>query len=160
MPHSHPFPRLALLGLATLLPAFAATAQVTRQADGITLRLPQAYDQALRTVRLQVVGDKIIHVQASPLDTLSTAKSLMVVPQKAPPKWQYKEKKGVGYLSTDALTAAVTLATGAVSFEDAAGHPVLQERAGGGKIFTPTVADGQPFYQIKQVFQSPADEGL
>jgi alpha-D-xyloside xylohydrolase len=160
MPHPHPLHRLTLLGLASLLPVLAASAQVTRQADGITLRLPQANEQAPRTMRLQVVGDKIIHVQASPLDTLSTAKSLMVVPQKAPPKWQYREKKGVGYLSTDALTAAITLATGAVSFEDAAGHPVLQERTGGGKIFTPTVADGQPFYQVKQVFQSPTDEGL
>jgi alpha-D-xyloside xylohydrolase len=163
MPHPHPLHRLTLLGLASLLPALVASAQqasVVKQADGVLIHLPTPGTDAVRTVRLQVVADKIIHVQASPLDTVSTQKSLMVVPQAAPGKWQYKEKKGVGYLSTGALTATISLTTGAVSFQDAAGKVVLQERPTGGKLFVPTVADGQLLYQVQQVFESPVTEGL
>ncbi|RZK92380.1 MAG: DUF4968 domain-containing protein, partial [Hymenobacter sp.] len=121
MPTSYLFHRLSLLGLAGLLPVFAATAQqparVERQANGVLIHLPQLNEQAPRTLRLQVVSDKIIHVQASALDTVSTVASLMVVPQTKPVgTWQFKEKKGVGTLTTPALTATVSLTTGELSF--------------------------------------------
>ncbi|GAC1381293.1 MAG: glycoside hydrolase family 31 protein [Hymenobacter sp.] len=112
-------------------------------------------------MRLQVVSNNIIHVQASPLDSVSSQKSLMVVPQTgAPVKWQYREKKGRGILSTDELTAMVSLTTGEIRFMNAKGQLILQERKKGGKFFTPTVAGGQRLYQIQQVFESPIDEGL
>lgn len=154
-------PTLFLLSLATL-PATAQPApRLEKTADGVVLHLVPRNDQETRTVRLTVVSDHIIHVEASPLDTLSTTKSLMVVPQtKTVSRWNYREKKGVGTLTTPALTATIALATGAVSFADAQGRPILQERAGGGKVFRPTVADGQPLYEVTQVFESPADEGL
>ncbi|SFQ64736.1 TIM-barrel domain-containing protein [Hymenobacter arizonensis] len=158
---SHP---VALLALASLLPALQATAQkaqVLKQADGIVIHLPQVTPDATRTLRLQVVSSKILHVQASPLDTVSSQPSLMVVPQTgAPVKWQYREKKGQGLLSTDDLTATVSLTTGEIRFADAKGQPILLERKNGGKTFAPTTADGQRLYQIEQVFESPLDEGL
>ena len=149
--------------VGSLLPAvvLAQQATVEKRADGIVLHLPAPHDQATRTVRLQVVSDRIVHVQASPLDTVSTGQSLMVVPQTGPPPmWRYREKKGKAILTTSALTTTVSLRTGEIQFADAQGHPVLQERPNGGKIFTPVVADGQPLYQVEQVFESPADEGL
>jgi len=159
-----PAHRLALLGFASLLSTFGASSQkarVDKQADGVTIHLPQAHQDATRALRLQVVSDKIIHVQASPLDSVSAQKSLMVVPQTGVPgKWQYREKKGQGILSTGDLTATVSLTTGEIRFADAKGQPILQERQNGGKIFVPVVANGQRLYQIQQVFASPADEGL
>ena len=156
--------RFALLAFASLLPAFKVSAQkakVDKQADGVVIHLPRAHADATHTLRLQVVSNKIIHVQASPLDSVSSQQSLMVVPQTgAPVKWQYREKKGQGILSTGELTATVSLTTGEIRFADAKGRPILQERKNGGKIFTPTVADGQRLYQIQQVFESPVDEGL
>ncbi|HEX8507544.1 MAG TPA: TIM-barrel domain-containing protein [Hymenobacter sp.] len=156
--------RLSLLGFVCLSAAFGARAQkasVEKQANGVTIHLPAAGPQAPRTVRLQVVSDKIIHVQASPLDTVSSLPSLMVVPQTVSgTRWQYREKKGQGLLSTGALTAKVSLSTGEITFADRQGKTILQERKHGGKLFTPTVADGQPLYEIAQTFESPADEGL
>lgn len=156
--------RFALLSCVALLPVLDASAQkakVDKQADGVVIHLPQANQDATRTLRLQVVSNKIIHVQASPLDSVSSQKSLMVVPQTGPPvKWQYREMKGQGILSTSELTATVSLTTGEIRFADATGQPILQERRNGGKIFTPTVANGQRLYQIQQVFESPIDEGL
>jgi alpha-D-xyloside xylohydrolase len=161
---SHPIHFLSLLGLASFTTIFSAEAQkasVDKQPNGVVIHLPQANEQAVRTVRLQVVSDKIIHVQASPLDTVSSLKSLMVVPQTATAaKWQFKQKGGVGILSTPALTATVSLTTGEVVFTDPKGKVILQERKNGGKIFTPAIADGQPLYRVEQVFDSPADEGI
>ncbi|QDA61567.1 TIM-barrel domain-containing protein [Hymenobacter jejuensis] len=162
-PQSRTFRRYFLIPLC-LAPAFSAiaqTAKVEKQADGIVIHLPQANDQAVRTVRLQVVSDKIMHVQASPLDSVSSDKSLMVVAQTGPrAKWQYKEKKGQGVISTAALNVTVSLATGELAFTDPKGKTILQERKNGGKVFTPVVADGQQFYQVQQVFDSPSGEGL
>jgi len=158
------FRRFALFRCVALLPVLGASAQkakVDKQADGVVIHLPQANQDATRTLRLQVVSNKIIHVQASPLDSVSSQKSLMVVPQTGSPvKWQYREMKGQGILSTSELTATVSLITGEIRFADATGQPILQERRNGGKIFTPTVANGQRLYQIQQVFESPIDEGL
>jgi alpha-D-xyloside xylohydrolase len=155
---------VSLLSIVFLSQAWAGPApktKVEKQTDGILIHLTPANEQATRTIRLQVVSDKIVHVQASPLDTLSSGKSLMVVEQaRQPVQWQYKEKKGQGILSTKALTATISLTTGEIQFADAKGRPILQERKNGGKMFTPTVADGQRFYQVQQVFESPADEGL
>ena len=149
------------MALLPVLDASAQKAKVDKQTDGVVIHLPQANQDATRTLRLQVVSNKIIHVQASPLDSVSSQKSLMVVPQTGSPvKWQYREMKGQGILSTSELTTTVSLTNGEIRFADATGQPILQERRNGGKIFTPTVANGQRLYQIQQVFESPIDEGL
>ncbi|UOG76440.1 DUF5110 domain-containing protein [Hymenobacter tibetensis] len=153
-----------LLGFILLLPAADATAQkasVQQLKDGIVVQLPKANDNAVRTVRLQVVSDKIIHVRASPLDSVSSQKSLMAVdPAGVAPKWQFKQKKNQGVLSTPALNATVSLTTGEVVFTDSKGKLILQERKNGGKTFTPIVVEGQRLYQVQQVFDSPDDEGI
>ncbi|TGE27200.1 TIM-barrel domain-containing protein [Hymenobacter metallicola] len=158
------YSRVFLLSGAILLPAVASLAQkatVQRQADGVVVHLPRRNDHDPRTVRLQVVSDQIIHVQASPQESIAAPPSLMVVEQPATAvKWRYKEKKGLGTISTAALRATVSLNTGEVSFFDSKGQTILQERPGGGKTFRPVVTDGQPLYQIEQVFDSPAGEGL
>ncbi|MDF7810635.1 TIM-barrel domain-containing protein [Hymenobacter sp. YC55] len=129
--------------------------------DGVLITLPKPNDNAVRTIRLHVVSDNIIHVQASPLDSVSTRQSLMTVaPTGAAPKWQFKQKKGQGVVSTGALNATVSLTTGEVVFTDTKGRVILQERKNGGKLFKPVVVEGEQLYEIEQVFESPADEGI
>lgn len=152
---------LFLLTSFITLPATAQQPRVQKQPDGIILTLPAPHDHAARTVRLQVVSDHIIHVLASVLDSVSSEASLMVVARPpAPVPWQYREKNGLGVLSTASLRVTVTLATGEILFADAQGRPILQERPNGGKTFVPVTLDGQTFYQVTQTFESPADEGL
>ena len=136
-------------------------ARVDKLQDGVLIHLPQTDEQKAHTVRLQVVSDKIIHVQASPLDSVSSVKSLMAVERKGPaPKWQFKEKKGQGVISTATLNATVSLTTGEIVFTDSKGKVILQERKNGGASFMPIMVEGQKLYQIQQVFDSPDDEGI
>ena len=150
---------LLLLGAADK--ALGQPAQVEQRRDGVLIHLVPAHAQAVRTVRLQVVAANIVHVRASPLDSVSSVPSLMAVAPSGPAvAWRFRQKKGVALLSTAALRAAVSLATGAVTFTDPRGRVILQEPAGGGKTFTPVVADGQPLSRVRQAFASPADEAL
>ena len=152
---------LSLLTFASTSRAQTQQARVEKLPDGILVHLPPGGPQQARTIRLQVIGDKIVHVQASPLDTVSTVKSLMAVErQPTTTKWQYKSKKDQASISTPSLTATVSLATGAVTFADAKGQVLLREPSFGGKTFRPTVADGQSFYEVTQTFESPTDEAL
>jgi alpha-D-xyloside xylohydrolase len=143
------------------LPAAAQSPTVQRQADGVVIHLLPAQDGAVRTLRLQVVTPTIVHVRASPLDSVSAVASLMAVASSGPPPaWQLKQKKDEVALKTAALTATVSLTTGAVTFTDKQGRVLLAEPTGGGKTFRPVQADGQPFYEVRQAFSSPADEAL
>jgi alpha-D-xyloside xylohydrolase len=139
----------------------AQQARVEKLPQGLLIHLPQATSEQPRTIRLQVAGPNIIHVQASPLDSVSSMQSLMAVAPTGPATpWQFKQKKDEAVLSTSSLSATVSLATGAVTFRDKAGKVILAEPAGGGKSFRPAVADGQPLYEVRQAFASPTDEAL
>ncbi|HEY3401918.1 MAG TPA: TIM-barrel domain-containing protein [Ohtaekwangia sp.] len=127
--------------------------------DGIIVK-PEN-DQNTKALKLQVITDEIIRVVATPTDTFSTAKSLVILPElKASSNWSVEETEGNVVLVTPKLRAQVSLADGQVTFLDAAGQVILQEQKNGGKTFAPTLVDGQPSYQIKQVFESPEDEAF
>jgi alpha-D-xyloside xylohydrolase len=133
---------------------------VRRLEDGIIVKLDTARAGAAQ-VRLQVVTDNIIHVTASPCDTFSSAKSLMVVPGlKSTGKWKLIESPEQVSLVTNSLRANVTLATGEVTFTDTSGTVILQELKGGGKTFAESTVDSLKIWQIRQVFESADDEAF
>ena len=61
-------------------------------------------------------------------------------------------------MSTPKASAIVDVATGNVSFRNAAGEAVLAES--GAPVFAPTSAEGQPFLAITQQFNRGTDEGF
>jgi alpha-D-xyloside xylohydrolase len=64
------------------------------------------------------------------------------------------ETNGTVFVKTDDVVADVSLATGRISFRDSRGRVVLSELAGG-RHFTPVKVQGEPFYSIRQQFESP-----
>ncbi|MGI4020451.1 MAG: TIM-barrel domain-containing protein [Janthinobacterium lividum] len=139
--------------------AAAQSGNFKKVANGVVLTLPE--NQQTKLLQLDVVGDKIIHVKASPVNEFSADKSLMAVPQQSNTvKWSVSQTGDFILLKTASLQVKSSLKTGVVSFMDAAGKPVLQEAATDSKNFVPVSNDGEASYQLKQVFQSPADEGF
>ncbi len=129
--------------------------------DGVILHLSADSAQPARLVELQVVTPRIIHVQASPADSFSHAKDLMIVRKKRQPaQWQLREEGDSLVLSTSRLHARVSLKTGRVSFADSSGHLILREAEKQSKRFVPVTVDSESFYTIRQVFQSPEDEAF
>jgi alpha-D-xyloside xylohydrolase len=115
---------------------------------------------AAKKVRLEVLAPKIIRVTAFPSDSTQLQPSLMAVahPDGNVP-FSVAETNGTVFVKTDDVVADVSLATGRISFRDSRGRVVLTELAGG-RHFTPVKVQGEPFYSIRQQFESPEDEAF
>lgn len=145
---------VVLVGLA--LAACSKPTTVEKLDDGIIVRIS---GKEARSIRLRVVAENIIQVAATPLDTFSTVKSLMVVPGvKSSTPWSLEEKADEVSIVTATLRATVS-SVGEVRFTDLEGNVWLQEQAGGGKTFQALPAAKQG-YAIRQVFESPAEEAF
>jgi len=159
---------VVLLGCATATQA----ADVQRQGNAVTVH-PDG-GQA-KVVRLQVINDNIIRVQATSKDALpQKPKSLMIVPQAQNPKFEVSEDAGTVTVKAKNVKAVVQKATGAVAFYDGEGKLLTQEAKDGKKFWDFTVPERE--YGLKggpaitdemkhgltwqTVFDSPADEAF
>lgn len=129
--------------------------------DGVIVHLKDNAGQPAKIVKVQVISDNIIHIFASVADSVSTEKSLAVLPPKSsnPSGWRVEENEHEISVLTSSLRVKVSLASGEVSFTDTTGNVILQEQKGG-RYFTETTIDSLKGYQIRQVFESPADEAF
>ncbi len=160
---------LAALLFGTGLPA-AADGHVTRDDRGITLHLPADKAGQPRLVRLQVMGDKIIRVSATPEQRFADDKSLIIIPREVHSRFDVIEREGSVTLSVPyGVQATVSTTTGEIRFTDKNGKLYLEEQHGGGKTFEPYRAmqqavDGTPQHYLgwstHLVFESPADEAF
>ncbi|MDO4738229.1 MAG: glycoside hydrolase family 31 protein [Bacteroidales bacterium] len=93
-----------------------------------------------KVIRLQVINDRIIRVQATCEEQLPVKlPSLMVVPQEAKSSFAVEENDQIVSIRTKAVTATVSKHDGTLSFIDAHGQTLLHEEQ---KQFTPhRVAD-------------------
>ncbi len=132
----------------------------TLDTNGVTIKVQQEKPGDARMVRLQVVGEKIIRVSATPDDGFADAASLVVLPQQEVPEFTVSQDDDTVTVSTTSLNASVAVTTGEVWFTDTDGHVLLREQDGGGKSFTPIEAGGTHGYTVRQVFESPNDEAF
>jgi alpha-D-xyloside xylohydrolase len=133
---------------------------VQKSNNEVVVKLDSAKAHA-RQLKLEIISPNIIHVIASPADTFSKAKSLMVVPDLQPAaSWTMERSDSTVSVITTAMRANVSLRTGAVSFTDKEGNPILQEQLENGKVFKPVAVGNVKSYHIRQVFESPKDEAF
>ena len=149
---------LSLLFVAFVL---ASCAGAYRQNEsGVTVKVQEPTEGGPRLVRLEVLGDKLIHVSATPDRKFADPQSLIIVPQTGATEFAVCEDDGVVSVSTESIVASVNVATGEVWFTDIEGNPILVEQAGGGKTFEPIEVEGTKGYSFRQVFESPEDEAF
>ncbi|MEO7309138.1 MAG: TIM-barrel domain-containing protein [Chitinophagaceae bacterium] len=130
----------------------------TKLDDGITIRLNH---NGTRLIKIEPVTDKIIHVTASPSESFSTAKSLMLDEKiRQPVQWRVEETADAVMVYTAAISAKVLLTTGEISFSDKNGRPLLQEPKGGGKIYTAVNVDGDQTFALRQAFETTDEEAF
>jgi len=151
------------LFLLFAMPAMAQQATYQKTDRGVELTFPASLSSIEQKVRLDVFTDKIIHVVAHPgKDQPAKSESLIIVDSlhAQSGKWDLVEQGSDLLLKTNALTATVSLETGAVSFRDHQGNSLLSEQRRSLQTFTADAYDGDAFYQIKQGFNIKEDEGL
>ena len=139
-----------LLG-ASLLNAGPA---LEKQADGIVLPLDQGF------LMVEVRADNIIRVAYAKDRAFFTRASMVVEPRRDPaPAWNLTTGAGEAVVATARLKARIDLATGAVSFLDGAGRPIVAEKAGG-RTLTPAVVQGAQTLHAQQQWEPNAGESL
>ena len=101
----------------------------------VTIPVQQPQTDGAKVVRLQVVTDNIIRVQATSANALPEKQSLIIVKQTAKPKFEVTDGQLVRVKAAN-IEARVDKQTGQVFFYDAAGKMIIHE-AEKGKTFKP-----------------------
>lgn len=153
-------PANCIILLFALFTSCGKQTPVQQLEDGIIVKLDEQTTQ-VKQIKLQVISDKIIRVTASPCDTFSRAKSLMILPElKNTAKWKSEASADKVSLITNSLRVNVSLSTGEIIFMDTSGMVILKELTGGGKTFERKMLDDENTYEIRQVFESVEDEAF
>ncbi len=151
----------------------ASSAGFKQNGNYLTVQLGQSQNGPTQ-VRLQVVGDKIIRVQATAETSFRDKQSLIIVPQASYSNYKVEEQSPYLVVTTASMRAVLNENTGHIAFYDHAGNLLLNEVAQGGKTFKPfTVPDREIGVDIAKVpeakkhgwswralFDSPANEAF
>ena len=132
-----------------------------KQNDGIILKIKKIKDTDPGLIRIQICTDDIIRITASPVDSFSIRPSLIVNRTEwKPVKWSVKKNGSLITISTSKVIVSIDSISGRITFYDSDNHFLLDEKEGGGKIFTPAEVMGEKTYHIQQLFDSPGDEAF
>jgi len=125
--------------------------------DGVIVFTDSLVTGTSKAVKLEVIADNIIRVIASPGKEILAAQSLMTVYTKEAQGWNLIASKENLTLKTKSITAIVNLKTGSVSFFDAKGKKIVNEKQFG-RSFEAAVFDGKRYYTLNQTFQTAPDD--
>lgn len=152
----------ALLAACLALPAAAlfadplppAVPMFDRKPDGMVLRLSRG------ELRIQVVSDTVIRVAFSvPPDVAAHPSIIRVSAPEPVPPFKITESPQDVTLATAKLRVLVRRDTGAVSFTDSAGKPILSETPEG-RVVEPATVQGDSTFHIQQKWKAQPDESL
>ena len=139
----------AALILGTMV---AQAADFVQNGNYLTVQLKQHQNYGPSQIRLQVVNDRIIRVQATAEQGFRSKQSLIIVPQKSKAQYKVEEQGDDLIITTAAMRAVLNEATGQITFYDLKDQVLLKEVAQGGKTFKPfTVPDREIGVDIAKV---------
>ena len=142
-----------LVSAALILGAMGAqAADFVQNGNYLTVQLKQHQNFGPSQVRLQVVNDQIIRVQATAEQSFRNKQSLIIVPQNSKAQYKVEEQGDDLIITTAAMRAVLNEATGQITFYDLKDQVLLKEVAQGGKTFKPfTVPDREIGVDIAKV---------
>jgi alpha-D-xyloside xylohydrolase len=145
---------------AGLLLAACSGQQYQITDDGVILNLKQEKKADVKKLRLQVLGDELIHVSATPDKDFPKDSSLIIVHGIQPVPFEVDDDGDSIMLSTSRLKVMVSKLDGGIKFKDNDGRVILAEKPGSGRTFSPIEVEGTKGYSVRQLFDSPVDEAF
>ncbi|MDO4935025.1 MAG: DUF4968 domain-containing protein, partial [Prevotella sp.] len=149
-----------------------SAAGYVKKGNAVTISVSSPGEGGARMVRLQVMGDRIIRVEATPEEAFAAKQSLIVVPQKTKARFSVSESDGFVTVSAAGVSARVSTVTGRIEFRDAKGRLLLGETEKAGKTFRRFTVpereigpgtltdDARHGWTWHTQFDSPADEAF
>ena len=166
--------RTMMTGVLSLTVVMLMAADYTVDGNSITIPVKNVKAGGAKVVRLQVINDNIIRVQATSEDALPQKQSLMIVEQTAKPKFTVNEDDDKVIVKAQNVEARVDVESGRVTFYDANGKELLKEAKDGKQFKNFTVPErefgikgGAPLTEAmkhgltwQMIFDSPDDEAF
>src|SRR5262245_28826339 len=143
-------------GLAVVLCASAGSsvAALERTSDGVVVPIGR------ELLKVEVCADDVIRVAHAADRGFFSRPSLATAPKLCRPSgWNVEERAGEAVVSTPKLRARVDLASGDVTFLDAAGRTILAERKGG-RTIAAALVQGDDTHHVGQQWEPHDGEGL
>ena len=138
----------------------AQAAGFVQNGNYLTVQLKQHQNYGPSQIRLQVVSDRIIRVQATAEQSFRSKQSLIIVPQNSKAQYKVEEQGDDLIITTAAMRAVLNEATGQITFYDLKDRVLLKEVAQGGKTFKPfTVPDREIGVDIAKVPRHRSTDG-
>jgi alpha-D-xyloside xylohydrolase len=155
------------LQLLIFLTTITIAGQLAAQSNNETSpNVPQKLNNGIvvsvgdNSLKLEVCADDVIRVAYAKDRAFFARKSPIAGSRKdAKTKWSLKTENGAAILTTDKLQAHIDLASGAVSFFDSSGQPILAEKKDG-RTLTPAMVQGEETFHVCQQWEANADEAL
>ncbi len=161
-------------GVLSLMVAALMAADYTVKGNFVTIPVKEVKAGGAKVVRLQVINDNIIRVQATSEASLPQKQSLMIVEQKAQPKFDVRQDDDKVCVKASRVEARVDVESGEIAFYDASGKKLLEESDHGKQFKNFTVPEreyglkgGAPLteamkhgIQWQMKFDSPDDEAF
>lgn len=145
--------------IAGMLLTACSTKQYQMIDNGVVVNVKQKNNTETRKVRLQVLGDELIRVSATPEKEFPKDSTLIIIPGiKGVPFTVDTSHKDSVAIVTNKLRVLVSQNDGGVNFKNKSGKVILTEKTGGGKTFTPIEVEGTKGFSVRQIFNSPSDE--
>jgi len=166
--------RVMTTGVLSLMVAALMAADYTVKGNFVTIPVKEVKAGGAKVVRLQVINDNIIRVQATSEASLPQKQSLMIVEQKAQPKFDVRQDDDKVCVKASRVEARVDVESGKITFYDANGKKLLKESDNGKQFKNFTVPEreyglkgGAPLteamkhgIQWQMKFDSPDDEAF
>lgn len=142
----------SLLLAGTLSAAVANDSSLKKNSDGITLSTTNGF------VKIQLCDDDIIRVSAAPDERVFQHTTLATEARRLEnPHWKLTADSTTATLTTEKLRVKADLTSGAVTFCDTNGKPILAEQD---RTMMPTEIRGEHAFSIRQQWRNNPDEAL
>ena len=152
--------RLISLLLSAAVMAVSCNVVWKQDDSSVTVKVQNPVEGGPSLVRLEVMGEKLIRVSATPERRFADPQSLVVLPVSEQAPFDVEQRGDTLTVTTAGVSANVLASTGEVWFAGKDGKVILREEEGGGKSFEPIEVDGTKGYSFRQVFESPEDEAF
>jgi alpha-D-xyloside xylohydrolase len=113
----------------------------------------------IKKIRLEPLTDQIIHVTEAGSGDFLPERSLMAIKQEpAHVRFAAADEQDRVMLRTDALQAEVSTLTGLITYRDLQGKLLLAQSEHATPALTPKVFNGEPSFQVTQLFNAQENE--
>lgn len=113
------------------------------------------------TLRVSICGAGVVHIVAGPGDPQSASPHQpWLLHACAPDHFQFSQNAKQATLRTAELQVSIELATGQLTFRDAAGHALLAESDRRTRVYTPDIINGEKVFHVSDRFMPAATEGF